>query len=103
MPASPQSRCGVLTVKVFDADAHVEESADTFADRYLDPAWGPRRPNPVLLSSGNGAWIVDDVAFPKKRGRGTNFFATPPVVDGQPTARTSVKPDGLASIALRPP
>jgi predicted TIM-barrel fold metal-dependent hydrolase len=52
------------SLKVIDADAHVEESTATW--QFLDPAFFPRRPVPVALPSDtsfqehNAVWIIDN-------------------------------------------
>ena len=77
-------------MRVLDADAHVEESAATFADPYWDPAFADRRPRPVARGA-NAAWLIEDQLIPKQRGAGAQFFASPASVDGQPTAQTRRK------------
>lgn len=50
-------------MKVIDADAHVEESVQTW--QYLEPEFYPRRPIPVTLPTDtswgkwNAVWLID--------------------------------------------
>ena len=52
------------SIKVIDADAHVEESTETW--QFLDPAFSPRRPVAVALPEDtsfkehNAVWIIDN-------------------------------------------
>src|SRR5262245_30283276 len=52
-----------MTIRVVDADAHVEESEATWS--YLEPDFKPRRPIPITLptdtefANWNGGWIID--------------------------------------------
>src|SRR5688500_8755688 len=47
-PSTPR---GEGAMAVIDADAHVEEWAATFSDKYLDPAFRARRPEVVATES----------------------------------------------------
>jgi uncharacterized protein len=61
-------------VKVFDTDAHVEESEDTFAsiqDQFGDAA-------PRVIEGGRRAfWLIEGRAFPRLSGNGVHTFGSP--------------------------
>jgi predicted TIM-barrel fold metal-dependent hydrolase len=65
----------------FDADAHVEESADTW--KYLDETFSRRRPVPITLDDQpallgqNSFWLIDGAVVPRTSGRGLSLFGTP--------------------------
>src|SRR5438093_5468246 len=84
----------------FDADAHVEESPETFADAYLDPEYRERRPQVVALEGQGPVWVIDQRIFPRRTGRGALHFATPPEIEGVPSAHSATKRDELGSITL---
>ena len=84
---------------VIDADAHVIETAATFADPYWDPALADRRPR-VLDLGPRFAWLIDDVVYPKTRGRGAARVGGPAAHEGRPSAFEASKPDGIESITL---
>ena len=52
---------------VIDADAHVEEWAETFSDRYLDPAFRARRPE-VIATETRVHWLIDGHIYPRFAG-----------------------------------
>jgi hypothetical protein len=66
---------------VFDADAHVEESEDTW--RYLAPEYAARRPVPVNLEDRrelcgqNSFWLIDGAVLPRVRGKELTLFSMP--------------------------
>ena len=68
---------------VVDADAHVEECAETW--EYLDPAFRSYRPIPLAFDpdtysgKNNAVWLIEGRVFPKRAGRGWNTFSTPPI------------------------
>src|SRR2546423_1283163 len=51
---------------VYDADAHIEESPETFSDKYLDPAFRSNRPQ-VIAYGGRPHWAVDYQVLPRFR------------------------------------
>jgi predicted TIM-barrel fold metal-dependent hydrolase len=65
----------------FDADAHVEESADTW--KYLDQTFSRRRPVPITLEDQpallgqNSFWLIDGAVVPRTSGKGLSLFGTP--------------------------
>jgi uncharacterized protein len=71
----------IRVVTFIDADAHIEESLDTW--KYLDPRFGERSPQPVVVQDrppmfGHHAfWFIDGAAVPRVGGRSMSFFATP--------------------------
>ncbi|HLH23920.1 MAG TPA: amidohydrolase family protein [Chloroflexota bacterium] len=66
---------------VFDVDAHVEESVDTW--RYLPVEYEARRPVPITLDDRpelcgqNSFWLIDGAVVPRVRGKGLTLFGTP--------------------------
>jgi hypothetical protein len=89
-------------MRVIDADAHVIETAATFADPYWDPALADRRPR-VVDYGPRFAWLIDDVVYPKTRGRGASRVGGPAAHEGRPSAFEASKPDGIESITLSDP
>lgn len=91
--------------QVIDSDAHVEEWSDTFADRYLDPAFGRRRPT-VVGSEARAYWVVDDHLFPMMVGPGCHILGTPTGHGQGKSEYTKVKAklrmDDVESMELRP-
>lgn len=85
---------------VIDADGHVEESAATFSDEFLDPHYRERRP--IVIAGGNRAfWMVDDRLVPKLVGRAPNVMGTP---TGHGTILREIsakKPESVESLELR--
>jgi predicted TIM-barrel fold metal-dependent hydrolase len=65
----------------FDADAHVEESPETW--KYLDDKFSRRRPVPVTLEDQpallgqNSFWLIDGAVVPRTAGKGLSLFGTP--------------------------
>jgi len=84
----------------FDADAHVEESPETFSDAYLDPEYRDRRPQVVMLEGQGPVWAIDQRLYPRRVGRGAYHFATPPAFGELPSSFSSSKRDELGSITL---
>lgn len=84
---------------VIDVDAHVIETAATFADPYWDGAFADRRPRVVDLGP-RFAWLIDDVLYPKTRGRGAARVGGPAAHEGRPSAFEAAKPDPIGSITL---
>lgn len=85
---------------VIDADAHVEESAETFADPYWEPSLADRRPQ-VIQARESAYWLIEGRTWPRRRGRGAHHFSTPPAVGERKTTWTATKPDPLESITLQ--
>lgn len=73
---------------VIDADGHLNESAVTFSDKYLDPVFRSRRPRIVAID-GFYYWMIDEQLFPRRVGRGCNNFGTPASHEGKPTRHGS--------------
>ena len=67
----------------FDADAHVEESTETW--KYLDEKFSRRRPVPVTLEDQpallgqNSFWLIDGAVVPRTSGKGCLCSARPHV------------------------
>ena len=65
----------------FDADSHVEESAQTW--KYLDEKFVRRRPIPITLEDQpallgqNSFWLIDGAVVPRTSGKGLSLFGTP--------------------------
>ena len=60
-------------VKVFDTDAHVEESEETFAS--LDAEDRPR----VIEGAKRAFWLIEGRTFPRLSGKGVHTFGSPHV------------------------
>ncbi len=61
---------------IFDTDAHVEESGETFAalqgrEEFIQSA--PR----VIEGSSRGFWLIEGRTFPRLNGKGVNTFGSP--------------------------
>ena len=85
---------------VYDADAHVEECADTFSDAYLDPAFRSRRPQ-IVGNNGQPHWLIDYNVFPRFSGPGAQSLGTPTSLDGQPSIYTKMKPESIDILEMR--
>src|SRR5579884_1139407 len=85
---------------VLDADAHVEEWAETFDDRYLDPAFRARRPQ-VIGAGRRAYWLIEDQVFPRMVGRGCHILGTPTGYGTLPTEYTAAKAEDIDSMELR--
>lgn len=85
---------------VYDADAHVEECADTFSDKYLDPAFRLRRPQ-VIGSNGQPHWLIDYNVFPRFTGPGAQSLGTPTCLNGEPSIYTNMKPESVDILEMR--
>ena len=65
----------------FDADSHVEESAQTW--KYLDEKFARRGPIPITLEDQpallgqNSFWLIDGAVVPRTSGKGLSLFGTP--------------------------
>ena len=64
----------------FDADSHVEESAQTW--KHLDEKFARRRPIPITLEDQpallgqNSFWLIDGAVVPRTSGKGLSLFGT---------------------------
>ena len=85
---------------VYDADAHVEECADTFSDKYLDPAFRGRRPQ-IVGNHGQPHWLIDYNVFPRFSGPGAQSLGTPTCLDGEPSIYTNMKPESVDILEMR--
>lgn len=85
---------------VYDADAHVEESTDTFSDKYLDPAFRPRRPQ-VIGNNGQPHWLIDYQVFPRFSGPGPQSLGTPTRLGDELSIYTRMKPESVDVLELR--
>ena len=75
--------------RVIDADGHIFEWQDTFADRYLDEEYHHRRPG-IVEGPQQLHWLVDNVVYPGLYGKGGAFQ-----VEGARKRRRNAQPEGL--------
>jgi predicted TIM-barrel fold metal-dependent hydrolase len=88
--------------RVIDADGHIFEWQDTFADRYLDEEYHHRRP--VIVEGPQQLhWLVDNVIYPGLYGKGGAFQGSP--VSRGDMRRDSLvpKPESLDCLEIRTP
>lgn len=86
---------------VIDADGHVEECPETFADPYLEQPWRARRPQVVGNDSGRAFWLIEDQLFPRLTGRGCHILGTPTGYRSERAEVSTWKPETFASIEMR--
>ena len=84
---------------IIDADGHVEENPATFSDKYFDPAFRSQRPR-VIGMDGLAYWMIDELLYPRRVGRGCHNLGTPVSYDGKPTKHAARKPDSVESMEL---
>ena len=87
-------------MEVIDTDAHVEEWAETFSDKYLEEPFRARRPQ-IITSNKRPYWLVEDNVLPKIFGRGCYFFATPTGYGSTINETAATKPETYESQELR--
>ncbi|HEY7066933.1 MAG TPA: amidohydrolase family protein [Chloroflexota bacterium] len=87
---------------VIDADAHVEEWAATFSDKYLDPAFRARRPE-VVATEQRVHWLIDSQLFPRFTGPGAHSLGTPTGAGLERFTYSSLKAESVESLELRDP
>ena len=87
------------SLRVIDADGHVEENLDTFSDKYLDPAFRSLRPR-VTAVDGLVYWVIDEQLYPRRVGPGCHNLGTPTNFNGQLAAHTQGKIDSIGSMEL---
>ena len=87
------------SLRVIDADGHVEENLDTFSDKYLDPAFRSLRPR-VTAVDGLVYWVIDEQLYPRRVGPGCHNLGTPTNFNGQLAAHTQGKTDSIGSMEL---
>ena len=87
---------------VIDADAHVEEWAATFSDKYLDPAFRARRPE-VVATESRVHWLIDSQLFPRFTGPGAHSLGTPTGAGLERFTYSSLKAESIESLELREP
>ncbi|HZU04561.1 MAG TPA: amidohydrolase family protein [Chloroflexota bacterium] len=85
---------------VIDADAHVEEWAETFSDKYLDPAFRARRPE-IVVTERSVHWLIDSQLFPRFTGPGAHSLGTPTGAGLERFTYTRLKPESVESQELR--
>lgn len=61
---------------IFDTDAHVEESVETFAALATDPRWKQQAPT-IVDGANRGFWRIEGYLHPKVVGKGVYTFGTP--------------------------
>jgi predicted TIM-barrel fold metal-dependent hydrolase len=92
-------------MKVIDADAHVEECAETWS--FLEPEFHRQRPLPILIDPdtpygrNNAVWLIEGKVFPKLAGRGLLTFATPPISEYAKAKPIAVGAQSLTDIEAR--
>jgi hypothetical protein len=86
-------------MRVIDADGHVEESLETFSDKYLDPAFRPMRPR-VAGVDGLAYWVIDEQLYPRRVGPGCHNLGTPTRYNGKVSAHSVGKTDSIESMEL---
>jgi len=64
------------SLRVIDADRHVEENLDSFSDKYLDPAFRSLRPR-VTVVDRLVYWVIDEQLYPRRVGPGCHNLGTP--------------------------
>jgi predicted TIM-barrel fold metal-dependent hydrolase len=87
-------------MRIIDADGHVEESPETFSDRYLDPAFRGERPR-VIGVDGFAYWMIEEKLYPRRVGRGCHNLGTPTGYDGQRALHSLGKSDSVESMELK--
>jgi predicted TIM-barrel fold metal-dependent hydrolase len=87
---------------VIDADAHVEEWAATFSDKYLDPAYRWRRPE-VVATERRVHWLIDSQLFPRFTGPGAHSLGTPTGAGLGRFTYSQLKTESVESLELRDP
>ena len=87
-------------MRVIDADGHVEESLQTFSDKYLDPAFRPLRPR-VAGIDGLAYWVIDEQLYPRRVGPGCHNLGTPTTYNGTVAAHSAGKSDSIESMELK--
>jgi hypothetical protein len=87
------------SLRVIDADGHVEENLDTFSDKYLDPAFRSLRPR-VTAVDGLVYWVIDEQLYPRRVGPGCHNLGTPTNFNGQLAAHSQGKTDSIGSMEL---
>jgi predicted TIM-barrel fold metal-dependent hydrolase len=87
------------SLRVIDADGHVEENLDTFSDKYLDPAFRSLRPR-VTAVDGLVYWVIDEQLYPRRVGPGCHNLGTPTNFNGQLAAHSQDKTDSIGSMEL---
>ena len=87
----------------WDADGHVEESEETFSDKYFDPKYRDRRPEVVQSDrSGTLWWVTDDLLFPRRVGPFQQVGMTPASKGGVASKQHAAKKyDPVESAELR--
>ena len=86
---------------VIDADGHVEECPETFADAYLEQPWRARRPQVVGTESGRPYWVIEDQLLPRFAGRGCFILGTPTAFGAQRMEGSNQKTETYASMEMR--
>ena len=92
-------------MKIIDADAHVEECAETWS--FLDQEFYRQRPLPIQIDTdtpygrNNAFWLIEGKVFPKLAGRGIHTFATPPISEYARSKPISVGAQSLTDVKTR--
>jgi predicted TIM-barrel fold metal-dependent hydrolase len=87
---------------VIDADAHVEEWAETFSDKYLEPAFRARRPE-IVATEKRVHWLIDGHIFPRFAGPGAHSLGTPTGAGLGRFTYANLKTETVESLELRDP
>ncbi|HUY17584.1 MAG TPA: amidohydrolase family protein [Candidatus Binataceae bacterium] len=89
-------------MRVWDADAHVEEWDGTFSERHFDPTMFDRRPM-VIQSQRALHWMCDgEIVMPKYvGGEMDRFFGTPHSLNGKRVNTLTKKSESLEALEMR--
>jgi predicted TIM-barrel fold metal-dependent hydrolase len=89
---------------IFDTDAHVEESRETFAALEAREEFAQSAPR-VIEGHKRGLWLIEGKTFPKLTGKGVNTFGSPHLHRGagliDPERRARVESQELSDPAAR--
>src|SRR5215510_6978878 len=88
---------------IFDADAHLEESAETFQALSGNPQFADAAPR-VLEGQKRAFWLIEGKTYPKLTGRGVFTFGTPHLQKAEyvdPERRTRIGSQELTDPSYR--
>jgi predicted TIM-barrel fold metal-dependent hydrolase len=72
------------TIKAYDCDSHVEESEETWSEKYWDPQYAGRRPMLIETDEmGNLSFLIDSIAHPRITGPGVALSGGPVSKNGK--------------------
>ena len=71
-------------IRAYDCDSHVEESEETWSEKYWDPQYAGRRPMLIETDEmGNLSFLVDSIAHPRITGPGVALSGGPVSKNGK--------------------